>query len=92
MSDLIGNPEDRFSHDAAHILIIIFADVSLKMNVFVYIDNEISCIMRKPGFCICKNKGADQQQHGSHAADQRLCLGYKESTIPLLPEFKISSL
>ena len=28
--------------------------------------------MRKPAFCICKNKDADQLR-GNHAADQRLC-------------------
>ena len=45
----------------------------------------------KTAFCICKNKGADQL-HGSHAADQRLCFRYIDSTIPLLPKSKISSL
>ena len=33
---------------------------------------KMSCAMRKPAFCICKNKGADQL-HGNRAADQRLC-------------------
>ena len=28
--------------------------------------------MRKPAFCICENKGADQIC-GNHQADQRLC-------------------
>ena len=31
--------------------------------------------MRKPAFCICVNKGADQLG-GSRAADQRLCFCY----------------
>ena len=46
--------------------------------------------MRKPAFCICKNKDADQL-HGNHEADQPLCFRYTDSTIPLLP-FEISSL
>ena len=41
--------------------------------------------MRKPAFCIlCKNKVADQL-HGNRAADQRFCVRYTGSTIPLLP-------
>ena len=35
----------------------------------------MSLIMRKPFFCICENKDADQ----------RLCFRYMDSTIPLLP-------
>ena len=43
--------------------------------------------MRKPAFCICENKGADQLS--SHrAADQLLCFCYIDSTIPLLPKFR----
>ena len=38
--------------------------------------------MRKPAFSICENKGA---------TDQRLCFSYIDSTIPLLPKSKISS-
>ena len=38
--------------------------------------------MRKPAFCICQNKGADQ----------RLCFRYIGSSIPLLPKFGIPSL
>ena len=39
--------------------------------------------MRKPAFCICKNKDADQLR-GYREADQRLCFGYTDTTIPLL--------
>ena len=39
--------------------------------------------MRKPAFCICENKDADQLR-GNHEADQRLCFRYTDSTIPLL--------
>ena len=47
--------------------------------------------MRKPAFCICENKDADQL-HSNCAGDQRLCFRYMDSTIPLLPKSEISSL
>ena len=47
--------------------------------------------MRKTDFCICENKDTDQL-HDNREADQRLCFRYKDSTIPLLPKCKISSL
>ena len=46
--------------------------------------------MRKPDFRLCENKGADQL-HNNCEADQRLCLHYMDSTIPLLLKSKISS-
>ena len=47
--------------------------------------------MRKPAFCICKNKEADQLR-GNREADQRLCFRYMDRTIPLLHKYEISSL
>ena len=47
--------------------------------------------MRKPDFCICENKDADQL-HGNCEADQHLCFRYIGSTIPLLPKSEVSSL
>ena len=47
--------------------------------------------VRKPDFCICENKDADQLR-GNREADQRLCFRYLDNTIPLLPKYKISSL
>ena len=47
--------------------------------------------MRKPAYCIFKNKDADQLS-GNHAADQRLCFLYIDGAIPLLPKSEISSL
>ena len=44
-------------------------------------------IMRKPAFCICENKVADQQR-----ADQLVCVCYINSTIPQLLKFEISNL
>ena len=52
---------------------------------------HLSCAVRKPAFCICENKDADQLR-GNREADQRLCFRYTDSTIPLLPNFEISSL
>ena len=51
----------------------------------------MSRVVRKPGVCICKNKGADQLCD-NRTADQRLCLCYIDSTIPLLHKSEISSL
>ena len=47
--------------------------------------------MRKPDFCICENKDADQLR-GNREADRRLCFRYTDSTIPLLPIYEITSL
>ena len=53
--------------------------------------NQLSLVMRKPDFCICENKDADQLR-GYREADQCLCFRYTDSTIPLLPKSEISSL
>ena len=42
--------------------------------------------MRKPDFCQCENKGADQL-----CSNQSLCFHYTDSMIPLLPKPEISS-
>ena len=47
--------------------------------------------MRKPAFCICENKDADQLR-GNCKADQHLCFRYTDSTISFLPKYEISSL
>ena len=47
--------------------------------------------MRKPTFCICENKDADQLR-GNREADQRLCFCYLDSMIPILSKSEISSL
>ena len=43
--------------------------------------DHVSRVMRKPSFCICKNKDADQLC-GNRTADQPLCFRYIASTIP----------
>ena len=63
-----------------HLLIFHSGVVSLYMSL----------VMRKPAFCICKNKDADQLR-GNRKADQRLCFRYTDSTICLLPIYEISS-
>ena len=47
--------------------------------------------MRKPDFCICENKDADQLR-GDLKTDQHLCFRYTDSTIPLLPKTENSNL
>ena len=49
---------------------------------------KMSCVVRKPTFCICENKDADQLC-GNREADQRLCFRYIDSTIPLFSKSKI---
>ena len=52
----------------------------------------MSLIMRKPDFCLCENKGADQLRSNCEA-DQRLCFRHTDSTIiiSLLLKTEISS-
>ena len=61
-------------------------NTDLKHNLLI-----MSLVVRKPAFCICKNKDADQLR-GNREADQCLCFCYIDSTIPLLPKYKISRL
>ena len=67
VSDLVGNHEFGFSHAAALIYSLLY----------------LSLVMRKPDFCICENKDADQLR-GNREADQRLCFRHMDSAIPLL--------
>ena len=46
--------------------------------------------MRKPVFCICENKGADQLRSNC-AADQHLCFHYIDSTTTLPFKSEIST-
>ena len=54
-------------------------------------NHQMSHVRRKPDFCLCKNKGADQLCSNG-TTDQRLCFRHTDSTIPLLSKFKIFSL
>ena len=77
-ADLHLSAKSRFSHDKAHLMQTVVAKIN-------------SLVMRKPMFCICENKDADQLR-GNREADQRLCFRYIDSTIPLLSKSEISSL
>ena len=57
----------------------------------IRLTQKMSRDVRKPDFCICENKDADQLR-GDREADQRLCFRYKDSTTPLLSKSEISSL
>ena len=48
----------------------------------------MSRVMRKPAFCIFRNKGIDQLRVNG-AADQHLSFCYIDSAIPLLPKSEI---
>ena len=68
-----------------------FSQRTSKLNSVLVGQSELKRIVRKPDFCICENKDADQLR-GNHEADQRLCFRYIDSTISLLPIYEISSL
>ena len=78
MSDLVGNPEDGFSHNQAQLVPTTF-ELCL----------EKTCFLHR-----CENKDKDHMPVTAnyHAADQGLCFRYIDSTIPLLPESEISSI
>ena len=52
----------------------------ISLNILLSNFQKMSRIMRKPAFCICETKDADQL-HSNHPADQRLCFRYIDSTI-----------
>ena len=51
----------------------------------------MSRTVRRPAFCVCESKDADQLR-GNREADRRLCFRYIDSTIPILSKCEISSL
>ena len=72
-----------FSHDMAQI-----SQVIRKSDLC-----HMSLVMRKPAFCICENKDADQLR-GNREADQRLCFFARyieQSLFYLNPKFQASS-
>ena len=60
----------------------------LQGHVFV-MNYTLNSVVRKPDFCLCENKDADQL-FSNCTADQHLCFGYMDSTIPPLPLPEIS--
>ena len=63
----------------------------IAFNCLSIILKYMSLVMRKPDFCICENKEADQLR-GYFEADQCLCFCYTDITIPLLPNYEFTSL
>ena len=72
-----------------HILLVLHPVTltNLVENTYIY----MSCVMRKPAFCICENTDADQLRD-NRATDQRFCFRYIDCTIPLLAQAEVSSL
>ena len=70
---------------------ILWGPSEINKSCVVIADYKLSRVVRKPDFCLCENKGADQLRSNCEA-DQRLCFRYSDSTIPLLLIAKISSL
>ena len=73
-------PEDWFSHNEAQMVKTLFArpqgyKALLMLNET---EHEMSLVMRKPTFCICVNKDADQLC-GDREADHGLCFRYMRS-------------
>ena len=98
--DLVGNPEDRFSYEAAHFdilwqLLLYFTAQDLETfhvdQSESSLSHDMSRVMRKPAFCLCQNKDADQLR-SDREADQCLCFRYINSIITLLPKSEISRL
>ena len=90
----------QFSHVATHfiasplnqrMLQLILVGTHNKGFYGEIVNDYLSLVMRKPAFCICENKDADQLR-GNREAEQRLCFRYTDSKIPLLPKSEISSL
>ena len=65
--------------------------VFIKIHIFFFAYYRamihMSRVVRKPVFCICENKDADQLR-GNREADQRLCFRYIDRSIPLLPKIR----
>ena len=90
-----GSPDQKLQD--LHYKLVNLKDDMTKLNeesggqlLFVS-SSYMSLIMRKPAFCICENKDADQLR-GNREAVQHFCFCYTDSTIPVLLKSKISSL
>ena len=51
------------------------------------IEVYMSLVIKKPDFCICENKDADQLR-GNREADQRLCFRYIDPSTLLIRNYK----
>ena len=68
---------------SVHYFLVAFSCLSIILKY-------MSLVMRKPDFCLCENKDADQLR-GNLEADQCLCFCYTDSTIPLLLTTKLQA-
>ena len=58
--------------------VVVFSLPPLCEYVYLaFIASYLSLVMRKPDFCICENKDADQLR-GNREADQRLCFRHTD--------------
>ena len=80
----------KYSDNNESSLAIYNSDKNFFLECQKLLEKKMSRILRKPDFCLCENKGADQLR-GNREADQRLCFRYTDSTIPLLLKSEISS-
>ena len=82
----------RIVADAHHLSKILIQAHTKNRSVDQPVLSDLSRVSRKPAFCICKNKDADQLR-GNREADQHLCFRYLDSRIPLLlnPKFEAFS-
>ena len=63
---------------------LVFGFTGLELPIASYTSYNLSRVMRKPSFCICENKDADQLRVNRFR--------YIDSTILLLPKYEIASL
>ena len=84
---LSGHSSGNLKHISTSVSVVYFIhEKQLPLSIC-----HLSRVMRKPTFCICEYKDADQLR-GNLEADQRLYFCYLDSTIHLLTKSEISSL
>ena len=91
IAQFINKAERSFSIPWSHLPLMSARCTITLESIFAGFFNKLSHVMRKPTFCICENKDADQLR-GNREADQHLCFRYIDSTIPLLYKSEIWSL
>ena len=69
MSDLVGNPEDRFSRVAAHIILTITTLISqrlfcwVKVSEFIQVGRAVFCLHDTLGTSVVKNVYLSKSTH-----------------------------
>ena len=94
MKQLILSTERSLTYQIVVVVVVLLFNVS-NPGLAVSCGDRIwvqylSRVTRKPDFCLCENKGADQLRSNCEA-DQRLCFRYTDSTLSLLIKSEISS-